>query len=323
LFALFPSDIASLQAFSQSVLPRFTGLAWMSQAYCCYMLLRYGIRGIFDLHRPWRLLSFAGFFALGLYGGFRSTIILFFILFVVQFYFERLFRTGLFPVFLLGGVVVAVFLVAFADRLPLAMQRSLSFLPLNVDPVARQDAYGTLDWRLQMWKTVLPDVPKYLFLGKGYSFSGTDFYLTQMAVQRGLFTAYEDTLISGNYHNGILTLIIPFSIFGALAFLLFSVGGWRALYANYRYGDPQLKGVNTFLLAFFLARLSFYLTFYGQFDLDLMIFTGAVGLSIAINGGVRRKDDPATRPAMATGKTRELPAAGQDRQYRPRQPNET
>jgi hypothetical protein len=104
---------------------------------------------------------------------------------------------------------------------------------------------------------------------------------------------------------------------------LFSVGGWRALYANYRYGDPQLKGVNTFLLAFFLARLSFYLTFYGQFDLDLMVFTGAVGLSIAINGGVRRKDDPATQPAMATGKTRELPAAGQNRQYRPRQPNET
>ena len=63
------------------------------------------------------------------------------------------------------------------------MQRSLSFLPIQVDKVARHDAMSTLDWRFQIWKTVLPEVPKYLWLGKGYNFSGTDYDLTQEAIR--------------------------------------------------------------------------------------------------------------------------------------------
>ena len=35
--------------------------------------------------------------------------------------------------------------------------------------------------------------------------------------------------------------------------------------------------------------LTFYLVFYGQFDMDLGTFTTAVGLSIALNGGVRSR----------------------------------
>jgi len=63
-----------------------------------------------------------------------------------------------------------------------------------------------------MWKTLLPDIPKYFWLGKGFSFSGTDMYLTQESIRRGYSPEYEFTLISGNYHNGILTVIIPFGI---------------------------------------------------------------------------------------------------------------
>ncbi len=294
LFALFPTDIAAAQAFTANTLQRFTGLAFMSQAFCCFMLLRYGIRGLFNWHYPWRLLFFAGVFALGLFGGFRSTIILFCILFAIQFYIEGLFRSSLFFVLLLSGVLIGSLVASFATQLPMPVQRSLSFLPIEVHPLARQDAMGTLDWRLQMWKVVLRDVPKYLLRGKGYGFSSTDLLLTQMAIQRGFFTAYEDTMITGNYHNGPLTLIIPFGIWGTLAFLAFCWGGWRALYANYRYGDPALSRINTFLLAYFVARLMCFFTFYGQFDLDLVVFTGTVGLSISLNGGVKKPAEAQT-----------------------------
>jgi hypothetical protein len=155
--------------------------------------------------------------------------------------------------------------------------------------VARHDAVSTLDWRVQIWKTVVPDVPKYLFLGKGYGFSGTDYYLTQEAVRRGLYVAYEDTLVSGNYHNGILTLLIPFGIFGLLTFLFFCWCSLRLLHRNYSYGDPQFKMINTFMLSYFVTRLLFYLIFYGQFEIDLMVFTGVVGFSVALNGGVCSK----------------------------------
>jgi hypothetical protein len=103
--------------------------------------------------------------------------------------------------------------------------------------------------------------------------------LTQEAMRQGYYNSYEDTLISGNYRHGILTLIIPFGIFGFLSFLWFCVAALGALYRNYRYGEEPLRLINTFLLAYFCARLVFYITLYGQFDLDLVLFTGTVGLS--------------------------------------------
>lgn len=64
------------------------------------------------------------------------------------------------------------------------------------------------------------------------------------------------------------------------------------MWANYRYGDPAFGNINRFLLVYFLGRLIYYILVYGQFDLDLMVFTGTVGLSIAINKGVRQKEKP-------------------------------
>src|SRR5258708_29570167 len=108
----------------------------------------------------------------------------------------------------MAGILVTGFGVAFMSKLPLSVQRSLSFLPVEIDPQAKIDAAGTLDWRVQMWKVVIKDVPKYLIIGKGYGFSGTDYLLTQEAIKRGVFAAYEDTLVSGNYHSGLLTILI-------------------------------------------------------------------------------------------------------------------
>lgn len=302
LFMFFPTDVAFHQATSADTLKRFTGMAWMGQAGTWFVLLRYGIRGILDLRRPWRLLLFTGLFVLGLFGGFRSSIILFGLLFLTQFWFERLLRTKLFVFVSLGALLLGAGVVGFAERLPMSVQRSLSFLPIQVHPTARQDAQGTLDWRLQMWRVVLPEVPQYLWLGKGYTFSGTDFILMQESIRRGMFTAYEDTLVSGNYHNGLLTLIIPFGLPGTVAFVAFICASWRVLRRNYLHGSPQLQRVNTFLIAYFTARLIFYTFFYGQFDLDLMVFTGVVGLSVSLNGGVaspaRPQPHPPPRPAL-------------------------
>jgi hypothetical protein len=286
LFAIFPSNLAYHQALTEMTLHRYTGLAWAAQAGYAFLMLRYGLRGLFDLRRPYRLGIFLTLVGLSTLGGFRSTVIIFGLVFCAQFYFERLHRTKLLPGLILAGLLVATVVVVFIDRMPLSVQRSVSFLPLDIHPMAKQDAQGTLDWRLEMWKIVLPEVPRYLLLGKGYNFSGVDYYLTQEGMKRGLFRAYESTLVSGNYHNGNLTLIIPFGVFGMLAFVWFCWAGLRVLHRNYRFGDPSLQLVNTYLLSAFVGRVIFYFVFYGQFELDLMVFTGLVGLSIALNGGV-------------------------------------
>jgi hypothetical protein len=305
LFAVLPTETAGAQAFTEDTLMRLTGVSITGQFSCYFLLARYGIRGMLEPGRWWRLLLFTGFFVMGLLGGYRSAIVLLAVILLAQFYLEGLFSSRLFPILLAAFLVLGTFTVAFVDRLPLSVQRSLSFLPINVDPMARQDALGSLDWRLQMWKVVWPEVPNYLLLGKGYSFSGVDFYLTQEAMRRGHFQAFEDTLINGNYHQGVLTLIIPFGLAGFLAFLFFAAAGWRVLYLNYRHGVPALGRYNTFLLAFYAGRLLFYFTLYGQFDSDFMVFTGLIGLSIALNGGVRGPTAPPAgqlpSPAHARG----------------------
>jgi hypothetical protein len=295
LFNFVSVDVASNLVLTQYTLRRFTGLAWLAQAGYWFMLLRYGIAGIFDLWRPWRLLLFILLFLTGLLGGFRSSILLLGVLFLTQFWYERLLRTKFFPIAVVSALLVGLFVVGFAERLPLPMQRSLTFLPIKVHPMARQDAQGSLEWRLSMWKVVVHDVPQYLWLGKGYIFSSVDLYLMNESIRRGFFELYEETLVTGNYHNGLLTLVIPFGLPGATAFAWFLFAGWRVLRRNYLYGDADLKNINTFLIAYFAARLVFYLVFYGQFDLDLMVFTGIIGLSISINGGV--KSPPLPPPA--------------------------
>lgn len=221
-------------------------------------------------------------------------VIIFFIMFMVQAYFERLLRSRLFFGFALGAILAGALILPFAEELPLSVQRSISFLPVKVSPVAREDAAASLDFRLEVWRVVLAEeVPKYLFLGKGYNFDSTDLYLTQLGMQRGIYSGYEWVYVSSDYHNGPLTLIVAFGIFGVLAFGAFCWGSLRALYANYLHGDPDLKMINTFLLANFITSLVFYLIFYGAFFLDLINFTGIIGLSLALNGGVRRAEQAA------------------------------
>lgn len=288
LYVIFPATFAMMQAWSQDTLVRFSGFTWGALPVCFFILMRYGIRGLLDFTRPWRLLVFMGVVGLALFGGFRSSLIILAMIIGVQFYFERLYRTRYLPLMAVVGLLAIGTMVLFVDKMPLAVQRSLSFLPIDVHQSARADATNTLDWRLEIWRIMVPEVPKHLLLGKGFSFSGTDYALVQEGMKRGFYRSYEDTLVTGNYHSGPLTIIIPFGIWGVIGFIWFAVAALRVLYLNYRNGDEEMKPVNTFLLTIFVARLAFFLVPYGQFDADMMLFTGAVGLSVTLNHGVRR-----------------------------------
>lgn len=282
LYSIFSVDLATFQ-LKESEIQRYTGLTWATLAGIYFMLARFGIRNV--ACHPGRLGVFLLLLALGLFGGFRSTLVLVLMVLGFQFVFERLYR-GRYIVILFGSLLLAlVALVAVGDKLPLSFQRSISFLPIELDPVAKRDAASTVEWRVEMWKVVVKDIPAYFWLGKGFSFNGTDFYLTRLAVNQGRYAAYEDTLVSGNYHHGLLTIVIPFGIFGLLAFFWFVAAGWWILFQNYRHGHSHFGAINTFLLSYYSARLVFYSFLYGQFDLEFVVFTSCVALSLAINRG--------------------------------------
>src|SRR5262249_20404867 len=237
-------DITSIGGFR---IGRLTGLGPTGLALFTFLLLRFGIRGSLDLSKPWRLAILLAAVATSLFGGFRSISLLLVIIFFIQFWLEGLHKTRLLPCFLIGATLVLTVCAPVANKLPLSAQRCLTVLPFfNVDPVVRADAMVSTDWRLRMWKIVMPDIPKYLFVGKGCGADGKDYWLAAESQRRGFAQEFDLAMISGDYHNGPLSVIIPFGLLGTLAFTWFLVASVRVLLRNYRYGEPSLRNMNTF-----------------------------------------------------------------------------
>jgi O-antigen ligase len=282
-------------------LGRLGGFAYGGIGFFVFLLLRYGVRGMLDIRKPWRMGAAALIFVAGLYGGYRSVLVLYVMLVGLQFWIEGLWRTRLFGVVALVGVLSVLLLIPFGRHLPLSVQRTLSVLPIEIDPVARADAEASTQWRLKMWQVLRLDIPKYFWLGKGYTASATDYYLAAESTRRGLADDIETSMLAGDYHSGPLSLILPFGIWGVLGFSAFLIAGLRVLYNNYRYGLPELRMINSVLLSYFIARIFFFFFVFATIDSDMAVFCGLAALSVSLNGGMRKETDlaPSAEPVPA------------------------
>lgn len=278
-------DLSPVFLGSQSV-TRFFGLTVASLSLLCYLLGRQGMRGL--MSKPLKFSVFTTILILGSLGGFRSFFILAALTCLLVFYFEGLFRSRYLAWMALAFIFFGALLVVFSEQLPLSLQRTLSFLPLKIDPAARFDAEVSSEWRLQMWNIVLPEVPKHLWLGKGLGIDAEQLALTSELLGRSMASSQEVAMLAGDYHSGPLTVLIEFGIWGFIGWLWFLGAGARALYLNFRHGDGHLKAVNTLLLAYFIARIVFFFVVFGSFYNDVPQFCGILGLGISLNHGIRR-----------------------------------
>jgi len=103
----------------------------------------------------------------GLFSGFRSQVAILFVLFAIQFMLEGLWKTFYLPLFCMLGALCLAPMLLFANKMPPAVQRSLAFLPADINPDVRAEAAASIDWRFEIWREVWPEVPKFLLLGKG------------------------------------------------------------------------------------------------------------------------------------------------------------
>jgi hypothetical protein len=307
LYYIIQPDIAAVEQFSRGggidlTRVRLNGLVGFSSAACVFMLSRFGMAGLLDIGKPWRSILVVFFLALGTLSGFRSFFAFITLVFILAFVLEGLHRTRhLFRVMAVG-MACCVGLFAFSSRLPLTVQRTLSFLPVDINPVAREDARGSSEWRFGMWKDLLPDVPQYLLKGKGYRIDATDMMFARMNTFRDLGTSSDGLALAGDYHNGPLSVIIPFGLWGALAFVWFLAAAGRLLYFNFVNGDPTLRTINVALFACFLARVVFFTFLVGGLEGDLAYFAGLAGLSVSLNGVPRSR--PARQEVLAAQRTR-------------------
>lgn len=311
LFLFFPANSFSFDSQGDlNLATRFSGITHLVGTLNYILLARYGLRGIFLSGRPWRIGVFLICMFFSLAGGFRSILFGFLLLMAILFFLEGLHRSKLMPVAILAGLLALMIAIPFADKLPFGFQRTLSLLPMiNVSAEAKVDGQASTEWRMQMWKAVLPQVPGYLLLGKGYALSQSDFR-DMTGHYRTIDAAAWGAAIAGDYHSGPLSVIIPFGIWGVIALLWLLIGGGRVLYNNYRYGDPALKTINTLFLAMYLASVFSFFFIFGSLSSDLIGFAGTFGLSVSLNGGMCRR--PAMAPVKAPDHAR-IPAPDRPR----------
>ena len=272
---------------------RMGGVTFAAGGVWFWMLARHGFRGCFLTDRLWRPLLLGVMFVAVFLGGFRSAMIGLILITGGVFCLEKLYRSSVMLVLFLAGIMGAVLLVPLAPHLPFTFQRTLAFLPLDISPDARMDADGSTEWRIAIWKALLPEVPKYLLLGKGYAFS-REVYDEEMAANaqfqgHGYIDAAQDPLaLASDFHSGPLSTIIPFGIWGVLLWLWFWVAGFFVVWRNYRNGIPELQYINRFLFATFVVKIFTFLFIFGDLVVDMAAFSGVVGLSIALNHGIRQ-----------------------------------
>ncbi|MGA3284684.1 MAG: O-antigen ligase family protein [Verrucomicrobiota bacterium] len=299
IFYVFPPTISD-EPFEVGR-TRLGGVCGAATGMILWMLSRYGIRGILLSGKLWRPFLFMVFFLLVFLGGFRSSLFLVMTAFILMFFMEGLHHTRLLPAFILVGILGIATLIPFAHKLPFTFQRTLALLPLDLEPAAKQSAEDSTNWRLQMWKALLPQIPNHLLLGTGYVIPTEEYNeMMGMGATMAAATAKFDPSQSPlalyyDYHNGMLSIVLCFGIWGVIVFLWFVFAGLRVLYLNFKYGDPALRPVNSLLFALFFTEVASYVSCMAglQLAIEIGYFTGYLGFSIALNHGVCQ---PAPQP---------------------------
>jgi len=293
LFAIFPVDMATYESQIQSNsltdhIGRYYAVSAGLNCMFYYLLARYGVRNLLTGRNWLRLLVATACFGGGLMGGFRTFLIGAILTVFFIFWLDGMLRSRyvIIPILALTCCLLAL---PFARNLPISIQRSISFLPVDVDPMARMAAESTTTWRIELWKLLLPDIPKYFWLGKGLGIKVSEMDQgVDLAMGGETRDPYSSFILTGDYHNGPLSVIIPFGIWGMIGWIWFIAGAGRALYLNYRYGDIELRIINTYIFATFCSSTVVFFTIFGGFYGGLAGFTGLVGLSISLNGGIKR-----------------------------------
>jgi hypothetical protein len=309
LFIFFPGGVSESTApFAQENIERFGGFAVGCSAVVFALVARYGIEGVLDLRKIWRFLLLMSALVMCAFGGFRVIIVIVMMTLALVFYFEGLIRSRLMPVAIIGVIAVAGLVICFSDSFPLPVQRCLALFPVKISPVARLSAEASSDWRIEMWKSLLPEIPRYLFLGKGLTFDANDMAMNYTLGNQVGGDVGGQLQLASDYHNGPLSVIIPFGIWGALGFLWFLGASIRVLWRNYKYGEADLHKINTFLLCYFIAKTIMFMFVFGGLYGDLVAFAGVIGLSISLNRGMAAKSVPVTQPSqVAFNRFRRLP----------------
>jgi len=178
---------------------------------------------------------------------------------------------------MVAGMLGIVLIIPFASHLPYTFQRTLAFLPLNLSTEAEEAAKASSEWRVKIVGSAAAANTTTSAAGRrlrhhdgrlsndGVGTAGT----TGTAFQT-VDPSQQGLALSHDFHNGPLSVVLPFGIWGVIAFLWFMSAGFPVMYRNFRHGNPALRTINTFMWVHYIYLCFAFLIFGGSFAMDMM-----------------------------------------------------
>lgn len=165
------------------------------------------------------------------------------------------------PLLLAGLLFLPVAYLA-APVLPAAVQRTFSILPgIDIPYHIRYEAMMSTLTRMQVWEMALDEIPRYLFIGKGFTVNPADL-LSPSVRANWVLSAF----LGHNYHSGPISLLLDTGIFGFLFGTLFLISS--SMFFLRRIGEtkghPLMQRAYVFLLAHHLYSVVSYYVIFGD-----------------------------------------------------------
>jgi len=235
-----------------------------------------------NLVRPYRPLILMLALAALMMSGFRSQLMRFFLFFIAGTAARRK-PLDLVMAAAMGVVLICIVLVGgFAQNLPFAAQRSLSFLPIGVSEGAKHQGEQSSDWRFDMWRLALT-TDRYIhnkLLGDGFGFSAAELRVNLDPTKIQTAQQQQDFFMSkGSYHGFHVECIRFVGAIGLLicTCILFvcSAKAWQLI--RYFEGRPGWTAV-LFLCVPYLIEPIQYWWLFGSYKGNFMPYLLGVGL---------------------------------------------
>jgi hypothetical protein len=183
--------------------------------------------------------------------------------------------------------VSVVLLATFARHLPMTYQRVLSVIPFaNISTEARMNAQGTTGWRVEIWKRMMRQMPKYLIVGKGFAFSPNEIRITSAYI-RG--DSVEQAIAAHVYHNGPIGFLFDLGLGGLICgsgFILAVIWmQYRRMRAEWM--DERLRHLHRVILASYITQALVFFFIFGDPRSSVVQFV----VSAVFLDGFSRADD--------------------------------
>lgn len=246
----------------------------------------------------WMILLSLGAIAIAGLSGHRFTFLFLTLTALFLAWSQRFFTPRRLVLGLFLGLVVLGSVYVYSRSLPLAAQRSISFLPgIDVDPVARSDGSGTLAMRRIMRRIGWEMAPDHLWVGRGFGTPAVDY--SHLWDPTGV-TRHVNL---GRFYNGFVGLLVNTGIPGLTFMLMFQFGGTFIAFKIMRHlrregCEDDFVRVAGILAAMWMADLIAFHFFHGNAEIALRRFGLQAGLLLACWRCLEAREAARMAPAM-------------------------